>query len=555
MVVLNGFWSYRVWMCLTASAAAVLVIGLTWIGYRGYADDVMTIRGAQFWLLSFPYLGETHWELRHPYVFAVAGGIGLLGLSETSVLAVNVLSVAAVTGLVCSSVSRWSGPPAATIAVVLLLAAPVFAFAGSIIAPGAVELLFVLSSILLFIASAKVTGAWQRAVLMAAGLLLGLAFSVRETSVALVLIYAGAFILGVGIPRRKYMWLLVGFVMIVAFEIATTWVASGDPWYRYRIDVEQHHPWAEIAEYDFASEVARNKKGTGERESEPLPADSSRTIAKQPAVRLAEAGSLWTTLGSIIRGPNDGTPPLPIDFGKQLNPYASLLVNHEFGALFWVFVPALFLALFSSPIRRAVAWQVWLFVALGLVWFLVQTYVIAVRPHPRYFLPTVLSAAILNGTVLWRLLALGREHLVAVVILGSVFVGMVAYDLQGEKPRTERLYVEALALLGEPIATSEELISKSRFFLVTSGVEDLATPCCSESTNLIFAAGDAVDLWESLAAGSPRALVLIKEWESRPRFLGMLLKRVGVLERLPGALSEKLYLPDPVLRLYRVTAE
>src|SRR5262245_5810108 len=50
---------------------ALIMLDLAWVGYVG-TDDQSYARGALGWLYTFPYVGDTHWALRHPIVIPLA---------------------------------------------------------------------------------------------------------------------------------------------------------------------------------------------------------------------------------------------------------------------------------------------------------------------------------------------------------------------------------------------------------------------------------------------------------------------------------------------------
>ncbi len=58
--------------CLVVLLFSYFVLFYGWVGYLGYVDDDFAIKAAQGWINSFPYLGQTHWELRHPLVLSIA---------------------------------------------------------------------------------------------------------------------------------------------------------------------------------------------------------------------------------------------------------------------------------------------------------------------------------------------------------------------------------------------------------------------------------------------------------------------------------------------------
>src|SRR5580704_15828454 len=66
-------------LLLVATVVAFLVVvSVFWVGFLG-SDDTLYWAGAGGWLAHVPYLGNTHWALRHTLVIPMAITRGLLG--------------------------------------------------------------------------------------------------------------------------------------------------------------------------------------------------------------------------------------------------------------------------------------------------------------------------------------------------------------------------------------------------------------------------------------------------------------------------------------------
>jgi 4-amino-4-deoxy-L-arabinose transferase-like glycosyltransferase len=69
-------------------AAGLSMLHFGWVGFIG-SDDALYVEGARSWLHSFPYLGDTHWALRHTFVIPVALAFRMFGESEASLTLVS----------------------------------------------------------------------------------------------------------------------------------------------------------------------------------------------------------------------------------------------------------------------------------------------------------------------------------------------------------------------------------------------------------------------------------------------------------------------------------
>jgi 4-amino-4-deoxy-L-arabinose transferase-like glycosyltransferase len=487
----------------------------------------------------------------------MAASISMLGLSEFSVLLPNLLALLAIVAMLWLSVCRWSGILGSAATLVMLLSAPIIVLSASTITPDLVELALVVGSVLLLLRAAEAAHRQQIILLVAAGAVLGLAFSVRETSVALVAAYGALFLVGYGVRRERYLLLVAGFAAVWIVETGLTWAASGDPWYRYRIDIEQHHPWQQIRDYDFlhpsvsvASGSEQSAQVAGEVSSPEVP-----DVPTPPRLSSEESrgsNAIERMARRIWRGPSTGKPVGPIDVGPAWNPYVALVSNHEYGVLFLLFGVALVGAVASANVRRRIPRQVWVFVLLGICWFVVQTYVVSLRQHPRYYLPTVVGAAMLSGawvTALWRI---GRRRIAGAATALALVVAVLAYDLQTDPLRPEAILATAAERMKEPIGAPDEVARGSRFFLQTGGVEKYVVEADAKREGLVFVVGAEGESSTPGLGDTSGHMELVAEWPARPRVLGLLLKPVGVLDYLPASVREKVYLPDAPVALYRV---
>jgi len=121
----------------------------SWIGYRGYADDVMSIRGALLWQQETPYLGTTHWELRHPYILLMSVSTALGGLSDITVTLPSFLAVCVSLLLTWSLAAYLLPNTSPAIAALFFATLPITVISATTLVPGSLELSMDLGSRLL----------------------------------------------------------------------------------------------------------------------------------------------------------------------------------------------------------------------------------------------------------------------------------------------------------------------------------------------------------------------------------------------------------------------
>src|SRR2546421_9525283 len=69
-----------------ATLCLLLVVG----GFSDW-DDHSYVEAADGWLAHAPFIGTTHWHLRHPLVLAIAASFWLFGRSEAALMVPTIL--------------------------------------------------------------------------------------------------------------------------------------------------------------------------------------------------------------------------------------------------------------------------------------------------------------------------------------------------------------------------------------------------------------------------------------------------------------------------------
>src|SRR4051812_6811269 len=75
-----------------SSLCVLLIVAVAafsaWLGWVGYieSDDWFYAEAARNWAAHFPFIGSTHWGLRHMIVLPMAASFAIAGLGEGSLV-------------------------------------------------------------------------------------------------------------------------------------------------------------------------------------------------------------------------------------------------------------------------------------------------------------------------------------------------------------------------------------------------------------------------------------------------------------------------------------
>jgi len=228
-------WLHTTVMLGLAGLAAAL-LWWRWVGYQGH-DDAFYAWAAMDWAEHFPALGHTHWALRYPLVLPTAALIRVFGFSVPVLAAVDLTAYAAFLAMGYAAARRWFGRPAAAALTGIGVLLPQFPVQATYANPDLLEMALVMGSFWLVMLAREPgrTGAQAARLLLGAGVLAGLGFLTRETTLLLGVLYGLMFVLRPAMPRRRYLWIAAGFLAVVGAQMGYFAVEAGDPLYRLRI--------------------------------------------------------------------------------------------------------------------------------------------------------------------------------------------------------------------------------------------------------------------------------------------------------------------------------
>lgn len=226
---------------LRRNAAALFVVALFmgalmlyWSGV-GPRDAEQYLNAALNWREA-PFLGDDHWSLRHLFVLSIAASFFVFGVSENAAIIPNVVFAALTVFITWRFVRRAFGEREAAIAASLIATSAFFVARPLELEVYGAEAFFAALAMWLFIeAQADVS---RPRLLLAAGLAVGLATTLREQSAYLLLVF-GLLIVAARQRDAVRSLLLVGagFGAVIAIELVTYAAVAGDPFYRYKIDL------------------------------------------------------------------------------------------------------------------------------------------------------------------------------------------------------------------------------------------------------------------------------------------------------------------------------
>jgi 4-amino-4-deoxy-L-arabinose transferase-like glycosyltransferase len=404
---------------LLASYLALVSFG--WTGFLGSDDAAYAAAGLQ-WISHFPYLGQDHWALRHTLVLQIALAFKFLGVGELSLSLPSIVGTFLIALIFYAAFSHRIGAGKAALLTTLMMSVPLVTLSSSTADIDIQECLFCVLSVLSFDHAIRKDRVWY---LLLAGVAAGLAFVSRETSVALILFYGILFLIGYRMPRQYYFIMGAAFFTVIGSEMLF-YLVNGRSLF-YRLDISHR------AVHGSVNPVNRAAQNTG---------------------------SLFDSAGNIT-------------IGAIFDPVLMMLFNHNFGIIFWLFVPATIWVFRDKHLNAELRQLLLILSGLSLTWFVFISinswlYLIA-----RYMYVSAVCAAVVVGT--WLLVKLRPSRpLLAAVLLSGVLLGNLAgiyFDNKNFR-FPERALVRLARQEDAVIYTDPETSLRAGFLLRVDGVSD-----------------------------------------------------------------------------------
>jgi len=506
--------NYRQFIDLTiVLVVGIVMLSMAWVGYVG-SDDHSYARGALDWLnhLPHPYIGDDHWTLRHPVVIPVAVSLALFGFREISLGLPSALLFLLFLGTNYFYLQRFFGAGVALLGTVLLATTPLFVVQATFPQDVIVQLLAVSSSFCLFYSASRSNGRGR--LMFGAGVAAAVAWLTLETTAALLLFYAILFLIGVGVPRRYYWTMALAFVLIVGAEIGYFTVLTGDPLYRYRIDL--HHDTV-----DRAGDV---------------------TVAKQ-------SGSLFDLEGNL-------------SVNVFLQPIVALLLNQEFGALFWMFVPALLWIWKRKPPLED-RHLLKLLSGLGIVWIIFVSFNGSILwVVPRYYSVAAWVAVIVVAYWLKQFVLAHWPKMAIVAVAGWLATNLLCVYVENKNPLfAERALIDYVMLHGESVYTDPMTITRAKLLLEFHGVSERVLSDPAPADALVYVNRTNIERCKRLGYRCKwrwEHYLPKKDWteltrmDPQPKRIGVFLGFFGFDKLIPEEIFNRLAGRNPGAALYRV---
>lgn len=466
----------RHWRWATAVLlAAIAAVTVGWVGYMA-SDDALYWQGAMAWIAHPPSPGADHWATRFPLVLAFAGMLRLMGQNFVAFAATALVFYALLVATTGVYAARVAGARAGWIAALLTATLPVIVGNATTVSVDLVEASALLAGALLL----SDAGADRRGLLRAAagGALFGVAILCRETSVLPLAGLGLLFLHGRPVPRAAILAAGVGCVAVLGAEAVYQYALTGEPLRRWTIAF--HH--------DSHIDRAANAEGNL---------------------------LLW--------------PPI--------DPLLVLLVNDDFGWLFWL-LPAALLAgttrVLLWPGRRRLV----LLAAMAVASFLL----VAALPtklvlNPRYFTLPALVATIVVAAWAARM-ALRRRAMLLAATVGTNLLLLSAGNPHPHWPM-EALVRAAADFPREMVAAPANDVRRAELSLRFAGRRNVADAPAAAGRLQIARADAGV-------AGR-----VVARYPSPPTPLGSALRAAGLAPLLPAPVSRRLLAPSPDMVLLR----
>lgn len=459
-------------------AVVLAMVGALFVGWIGFmaSDDSLYHAGAIRWLIDPPFAGSDHWSTRFPLTLSFAAVIAVFGNDFTAFAITAVIFYVVLVAAVGIFAGKAFTNRAGWIAALLAATLPVVVVHASTVSVDLLE------------AAALLTGAWlvgsateDRVGLMraaAGGVMFGIAVLCRETSVLALAVLGPLLLVGRPFSRRVLIACGLGAVLVLVGEALFQYAMTGDPLRRYVIAFN----------HDEHIDRAANHEGNF---------------------------LLWA----------------------PLDPLLVLLINDDFGLLFWTAGAALIAGTWrSTPLERRAPFLL-LAILAGSSFLLVSLLYTKLVLNPRYFMLAALAAIILVAAWLDR----SAPRVRAIVLALLVSTNLLLMSVGNAHPRWG---MEALVLAAE--AYPRAIIAGAPNDVARA---DIAMDFLDQSNIRALPAhpGD----WMIAPVGAAPAGDVVARYPSPPTRLGAALRSLGLEPLVPAPIARRMFTPSPDMVLVR----
>lgn len=499
----------------------LLAAGLAFLQWRffvGYqaSDDANYLQGALGWLEQGLYVGNSHWTLRHTITLPAALAISTLGLSLFSVSLPTLLYFIGFVGVQMWALHRYLGFGVAACFGLFAMTTTGMVVNSTYLAPDVSELFFVGTTFWLLVMALEPRRDGQRGSVplwLLAGMLAGLAWINRQTAAGALLACAITAFAGGPQARRRIPWAVLGFVIVVGAEWAYLTLMTGNPMYRFSLDLN-HDPVNRIAEVN----------------------------------RVLASGAWLDKEGNL-------------SVNVVLDPILALFVSQKYGLLFWTALAAIW-RVWRQP-RDAERQLLVRLLGLGCLAFLF----VAANPKlylvPRYLMVPAWVAAVLTAWWVVRLWSSQRRRLAVGAATAVVGVNLLCLAVENTQPRAieQALVSWVRAHPQQPVHTDIETFERASEFFRFAGVPaQTVSRAPAAPGDLVFYSPVRVDQCatqkrcrdEVAAFRRQPGWVEIETLKGPEKPVGQLLKALHIAPLLPPDIARRILAPSYEVTLYQV---
>lgn len=460
-------------LVLLACAAAALWIG--WIGFEA-SDDSLYWQGAMKVMTQPPFAGDNHWTTRFPLTLTFAAVLRAMGQGFAAFAVTAMIFYALLVVVTGAFAAKVAGGCAGWIAGLLTATLPVIVSHATTVSADLIEAAALLLGVMLLGGARADRAGHLRGV--AAGIAFGVAVLCRETSVLPLVGLVPLFLLGRPVPRGVLIAAGVGVAVVLGGEALYQWALTGDPLRRYTIAFN----------HDDHIDRAANMEGNF---------------------------LLW--------------PPI--------DPLLVLLVNDDFGLLFWVAGAAVALGVWRYVPREQRARMVVLGAMALAMFLLVAVLYGKLVLNPRYFTLPALAAVVIVAIWAARLPAVWRM----VLLFAIVSSNLLLIGVGNAHPRwvMESMVEASAEHPREVIAADPQTVRRALIPMLYAGRE-----------NLRYAPAQPGGL-EIAAADHAPAGQVVARYPSPPTRVGAVLRALRLEPLVPGAIARRMFAPSPEAVLVR----
>lgn len=506
---------------VTWAVYSVLAAGLVfmqWAFFVGYqaSDDANYLLGAMGWIEKGLYVGNSHWTLRHTLTLPSALSISTLGLSALSLSLPTLLYFAGFVGVQTWALHRYLGFGTAACFGLLAITTTGMVVNSTYLAPDVSELFFVGTAFWLLVMALEPGENRRRATAslwLLAGVIAGLAWINRQTAAGALLGFAAIAWMGGASARARILWAVLGFFIVVGAEWTYLTLMTGNPWYRFSLDLN-HDPVNRLAE-----------------------------------VNRVQASGAWLD--------KEGN----LSVNLVLDPVLALFVSQKYGLLFWS--------------AAAATWRIWrlpmnaerqLLVRLLGVGSLAFLFV-AANPKlylvPRYLLVPAWVASVLTAWWIARLWSSQRRWLAVGAMAAAVGANLLCLAVENTQPRAiEQALVNWVRRHPEqPVHTDIETFERASVLFRLAGVSaQTVSRAPAAPGDLVFYSALRVEQCAAqkrcrdAAAAFQRQpdWVEVETLKGPEKPIGKLLKTLHMAPLLPADIARRVLAPSYEVTLYQV---